>query len=130
MSRFTSVTPERTSKFDLQLGQAHDDEDRFAKILDRAKIELKSETHLWERTGNICVEMYWNGRPSGILVTEADFWVHELKREGETVVYLMFPVERLRALAFASLKAGLICDNAGDGGKSTVALVPLTWIAS
>src|SRR5580692_11142434 len=89
----------RGSKFDFQLSAALINERRLAEIFSAAKIEkieLKSETWLWERTGNICIEYRQNGRPSGIDATEADYWVHELRRNGATLCYLMFPTERLK----------------------------------
>jgi hypothetical protein len=74
----------RDSKFDLQLSDALVNERRLAEIFSAAKIEkieLKSESWLWERTKNICIEYRQNGKPSGIAVTEADYWVHELRRD-------------------------------------------------
>ena len=49
----------RDGNFDLQLSDALVNERRLAEIFSAAKIEkieLKSETWLWERTGNICIE--------------------------------------------------------------------------
>jgi hypothetical protein len=117
------------SKFDLQLSEAQQNEIRLAEIFDGGfkiqKIELKSETWQWEQTGNICLEYEYNGKPSGFKATEADVWVHELKRNGETLVYLMFPIERLRALCREAFKQGRHRDNAGDDGKSKVVLLAL-----
>jgi hypothetical protein len=73
-------------KFDLQLEQAQLRERALDKIFADArieKIELKSESHQWEQTGNICMEFKQDGKPSGIATTEADFWVHELLRGGD-----------------------------------------------
>ena len=67
------------SKFDPQLSEALRHERRLGEIFSTAKIEkieLKSGSWLWERTGNICIEYRQNGLPSGISVTEADYWVH------------------------------------------------------
>jgi hypothetical protein len=84
-------------------------ERRLAEIFQHAnirRIELKSESHQWEKTGNICIEYRQNGNPSGIAATEADLWVHELKRDGETLCYLMFPAERLKKLARRPTRKG------------------------
>jgi hypothetical protein len=119
------------AKIDLQLSEAEQNEIRLAKIFDGEfqiqKIELKSETWQWEQTGNICIEYEYNGKPSGIAKdgTKADVWVHELKRDGETLVYLMFPIERLRALCREAFKQGNHRTAAGDGGKSKVVLLAL-----
>ena len=123
----------RDRKFDMQLSQGHTAERRLADIFEHLriekipapKIELKTETWQWEQTGNICIEYKCNGRPSGISTTEADYWVHELRRDGRTLVYLMFPIERLKELAREAIKQGHWRDCAGDDGRFTVALIPL-----
>lgn len=118
-----------SKKFDLQLSEAQQNELRLAEIFSHpetiAKIELKSETWQWEQTGNICVEYEWNGKPSGLAATEADMWVHELKRDGVTLAYLMFPVERLKELCREAYKAGRYRHNSGDNGASKVILLRL-----
>jgi hypothetical protein len=89
----------RTHVYDIRLSRALIDERRLMDIFQHAnieKIELKSESFQWEQTGNIAIEYEDDGHPSGIASTEASVWVHELKRDGETLVYLMFPIERLR----------------------------------
>ncbi len=114
----------RDNKFDLQLSQALLCERRLAEIFANAKfetIELKSESYLWERTGNICIEYEQNGKPSGIAVTKADLWVHELLRDGKTLGYLMIPVDRLKELC----KRARRHTHAGDGGRFGVYLIPL-----
>jgi hypothetical protein len=61
-------------KIDIQLSQALIDERRLMDVFREArieKIELKSESWQWERTGNICIEYRCDGRPSGISTTEA-----------------------------------------------------------
>jgi hypothetical protein len=115
-------------KFDLQLSQALVNERHLADIFATGrieKIELKSETWQWEQTGNICVEYRCDGRPSGISTTEADYWVHELRRGDATLVYLMFPIDRLKDLTRAAIKAGRHRSGAGDGGRFDVALIAL-----
>lgn len=116
------------NKFDLQLGQALIDERRLAEIFEHVdihKLELKSESWQWEQTGNICIEYRQDGHPSGIATTEAGCWVHELKRDGETLCYLMFPIERLRKLAREAWKEGRHRSHAGDGGRFDVVLLRL-----
>lgn len=118
----------RDRKFDLQLSQAHIDEKRLADIFQDAniqKIELKSESYKWERTGNIVIEYRAKGAPSGISTTEAGMWIHELKRDGKTLVYLMFPIERLKELCRIAIREGRSRKDSGDGGEFDVVLLRL-----
>lgn len=119
----------RDAKFDFQLEQALVDERRLAEIFAGARIErveLKTERHQWLATGNICIEFERDGKPSGIAATKADMWVHELQRDGGTLVYLMFPVEALKRLARQAIRRGWVSRKAGDGGRQSVALIPLS----
>jgi hypothetical protein len=122
------VTFNKDNKFDLQLSQSLIDQRRLADIFehgDISKIELKSENWQWERTGNICIEYRQRDRPSGIAVTEAGYWVHELKRDGKTLVYLMFPIDRLKELAREAYREGRYHEGGGDGGRFCNILIPL-----
>jgi hypothetical protein len=108
------------NKFDIQLSEAEINERKLHEIFTAKKIEkieLKSETWQWEKTGNVFIEYKQNGEPSGISVTEADYWVHELKRDGKTLVYLMFPLDRLKELAREAIRKGRKRTQAGDGGR-------------
>jgi hypothetical protein len=125
------VIHNRDRKFDLQLTQALIDERRLADIFANAKlerIELKSESRRWEETGNIVIEYRQNGQPSGIATTEADCWVHELKRDGQTLVYLMFPIERLKALCREAYRKGQYHEGGGDGRRYCNVLLKLSDI--
>jgi hypothetical protein len=127
----TGVKFNRTNKFDLQLEQALIRERKLAEIFAHSKIEkieLKSESYQWERTGNICIEYKQDGEKSGIAVTEADMWVHELLRDGETLVYLMFPIERFKKLAREAYERKQYHEGGGDGGRFCNVLIRLSDI--
>src|SRR5262249_36926560 len=115
----------RDNKWDIQLQQGQIAERDLADLLCQ-KIELKSESYLWHRTGNICIEFSQNGRPSGIAVTEAKLWVHQLLNDDrtETAAYLMFPVERLKELC----RSARVHENGGDGGRFSYYLVKIADI--
>ena len=126
-----NVTYNADQKFDIQLDAAIIAERRLGEIFTARKIEkieLKTENWQWEKTGNICIEFRQNGKPSGIAVTEADYWVHELRRGEETLVYLMFPIDRFKALARKAFSEGRVSYSGGDGGRFANILIPLTWI--
>jgi hypothetical protein len=123
----------RTNKYDVQLDAALVRERALGLIFEHADfggtkdvdIELKSETWLWEQTGNICVEYRHAGKPSGISVTEAHFWVHELRRDDGTVCWLMFPIDRFKELARTAIRQKRSRKNCGDDGLSDVVNIPL-----
>jgi hypothetical protein len=127
----TIVKFNRNNKFDLQLDAALIRERALGDIFAGAKIEkieLKSETWQWEQTGNICIEFSQNDKPSGIAVTDADMWVHELRRDDKTLVYLMFPIERLKELAREAYRQGRHRNRGGDGGRFGNILIRLSDI--
>lgn len=113
----------RFDKFDRQLREGHANERRMMEMLGGSKIELKSESWQWEQTGNICIEYEQAGKPSGIAITEAEIWVHELKRDGRTLMYLFIPVERLKELCREAFRKGRVRSNCGDGGRTKVVLL-------
>lgn len=117
-------------KFDMQLSQSLIYERRLGEIFrtaDIEKIELKSESYLWEDTGNIAIEYSYNGKPSGIAATQATMWVHELVRNDGTLMYLMWPIDRLKELCRQAFVRKMIKENCGDDGLSCVVKLPLKW---
>lgn len=121
------ITFNRDAKFDLQLSAALIAERRLAYIFSAAKIEkieLKTETWQWRRTGNIAIEYRQKGQPSGIAITEADYWVHELcADDGSTLGYFMIPVPHLKTLCREALRRGRHHTGGGDGGKFDMVLL-------
>jgi len=128
MSWEDKIKFERGKKFDIQLSAALIEERRLAGIFGSGKvvtIELKTESWQWEQTGNICIEYRSRGQPSGIAGTDADWWMHQLKRDGETLCWLMFPHERMLELARNAYREGRHRERAGDDGAQGVVLIRL-----
>jgi hypothetical protein len=129
--KITFPDADQRKKFDLQLDLSFINERELADVFEWHKItklELKSESWLWEQTGNICIEFEHDGKPSGIAATESDYWVHELKRDGETLVYLMFPDKRIRQLARDAYRRDKLRNrkqDGGDGGRAKSVLIRL-----
>jgi hypothetical protein len=98
------------ARFDLKLDQALISERGLAEVFEHMNIErvgLKTEMWQWRRTGNIAIGYQCDGQASGIAVTQADCRVHELRSDsGETICYLMLPVEQLKELARRAIHAG------------------------
>ena len=91
-------TKKDRKKFDIDLQFGSIREDKIADMLTNNKIEVKSERGKWMETGNICIEYQSYGKPSGIEVTEADFWFHNLCIGDEIFCTLVFDVPKLKKL--------------------------------
>ena len=59
-------------------------------MLGEARVEVKSDA-IARRTGNLFVEYRQRGRPSGIAVTEAEYWAFEYDQD----CWLVVPTQRL-----------------------------------
>lgn len=132
MTRYNNVTQMEqkknnyTNKFDIDLEKGIQMEETLKEFFEGKRIEVKSERHIWERTGNHFVEYECRGKPSGIAVTEAEFWALMLVREDETLVMTyIVPIERMKALARKHWKNKTI---GGDDNLSKGVLVPISEI--
>jgi hypothetical protein len=63
-------------KFDLEFGQL-DGETWFHEIVSNKKVEVKSDRRTAE-TGNVYIEYWSRGKPSGISKSLADFYVYKV----------------------------------------------------
>lgn len=113
------------NKFDIDLRYGQDREERIEKILKEGKLEVKTERDWWFKTGNIAIEIECNGKPSGIMATKADYWVHILANGDKDYCRLIFDVKTIKKLTkkyIGTLK------NGGDGWRSKFVLIPLSEI--
>ena len=106
---------------DLQYGQIF--EKQVADMLTNAKIEVKSERDMWIRTGNIVIECESRGKPSGIRATEADYWFHNLVKDGEILVTIALPVKKLKEYI---MKYRPKVVRGGDDNTSKLFLINIT----
>ena len=116
------------SRFDLDLRYGQDTENRLAEAL-KGTIEVKAERDHWMRTGNIAVEYFSRGKPSGINVTEADHWAQALMVGSNPFCYLVFPTPVLKGIAryYKENRPDTI-RMGGDDNTSEMILLPLTEI--
>ena len=113
------------NKFDIDLKYGQEREDRIEKILKEGKLEVKTERDWWFKTGNIAIEIECNGKPSGIMITKADYWVHILANGDKDYCRLIFDTQTIKKLTkkyISTLK------NGGDGWRSKFVLIPLSEI--
>ena len=91
-------------KFDIDLAYGKIREQRVADMLQDKKIEVKTERgnfsnpKSWVHTGNIAIEFESYGKPSGINVTESDYWFHNLDIGDETFATVVFNTQSLKRI--------------------------------
>ena len=121
------------NKFDVDLQYGQEGE-RWLTWLgtDQAKVEVKTERDAWAETGNAVFEYSSRGKPSGVSVTEADYWLHNFKQKDQTVMCFMFRVtelkEFLRLVFVNPNKYGARICNGGDDNTSSVIIVPISQL--
>ena len=113
------------NKFDIDLQYGQVREKRIADILKNEKIEVKTERDIWKKTGNIAIEFESRGKPSGIAVTDAKWWVHVLADEEDDYCMLLFPTDKLKKIARKYLSKAI---SGGDNDTSKFVLLPLKEI--
>jgi len=114
-----------SNKFDIELQYGQVREKRIADILENEKIEVKTERDIWKKTGNIAIEFESRGKPSGIAVTEAKWWVHVLADKEDDYCMLLFPTDKLKKIARKHFSKAI---NGGDNDTSKFVLLPLKEI--
>jgi hypothetical protein len=118
------------AKFDLDLQYGQQGE-RWLTWLgtDQAKVEVKTERDAWATTGNAVFEYECRGKPSGIAVTEADYWCHILRLGDVPQATYLWRTEDLKAFLRKCITmpghAGSRLTSGGDGNASKVILVPV-----
>ena len=118
------------AKFDLDLQYGQQGE-RWLTWLgtDQAKVEVKTERDAWAITGNAVFEYECRGKPSGIAVTEADYWCHILRLNDLPQATYLWRTEDLKVFLRKCLStqgyAGSRSTSGGDDLASKVILVPI-----
>lgn len=62
----------------------------------RIPIEVK-EDYIGERTGNIAIEYFSRGKPSGINTTKSKYYVYRVHRGNDDDLFFLLSVHKLRA---------------------------------
>lgn len=97
MKQLEPKTEDR-KKFDIDLEYGKIRESQVLDMFENAKIEVKSERDIWQKSGNIAIEYECYGKPSGIKATESDYWFHNLCINDETYATLVFRTDFLRRI--------------------------------
>ena len=121
---------DKRSEFDEDLHFGEEGERWLLWFADEAKVEVKRERDCWHKSGNIFFEFQCKGKPSGLAVTKADWWLHILTLEGEQKGILAFPVPALKKRLRSLLSEGRV-ETISTGGEtpSRGVLFPMTLLS-
>ena len=110
-------------RFDLDLAYGQVFEQKVAEILGQSKIEVKTEKDKWKTTGNIVIEYESRNKPSGIITTDADYWLHNLAMGDDIVLSFLTKVSTLRKYIAQHSPRSV---RGGDDMTSKLYLIKLT----
>jgi hypothetical protein len=108
-------------RYDLEIGK--DMEGRLAEILGHKRIEVKTD-FIAHRTGNLAIEYECRGKPSGISVTDADYYAYCLPLAPLKNIILLMDVVSLKEISrlhYAQNKIKCM----GDSNLSKSVLIPI-----
>jgi len=87
------------------------------------KFEIKSDRY--KNTGNMALEIYDNGKLSGISVSEADVFIYNYTNISELYVYLFFiPLSELKKV-LKDNESTLRIIKGGDDKEASIILLPM-----
>jgi hypothetical protein len=115
----------KNSKFDLDFRHGIEGEGTLFDLIKNGKVEVKRDRESY-KTGNVAVEYNYRGEPSGIAVTEAEWWAFVLDNEiGTPHAIIIVPTWHLKYLAKRCAREGKLVMG-GDDNASKLILVPKT----
>tara|TARA_R100000149_G_scaffold52693_1_gene22613 strand:+ start:116 stop:496 length:381 start_codon:yes stop_codon:yes gene_type:complete len=115
--------------FDLDLEFGEKFEGCLSDILNKGKVEVKTERDIWTKTGNLVIEIRYKNKPSGLSLTKADYWAHVMTEDEVIKFILLFPVSVLKRRVkylLKNKKAKIVMG--GDNNQSALILIPLKHI--
>jgi len=113
---------------DLNFGQIY--EEKIKELFEgEGSIEVKTERDIWADTGNIAIEIRSRGKPSGLSITEAKWWIQVFTVDKDVKFMLMFRVDKLRkAVKYLYINELAPKINGGDDNTSELILVPISTL--
>ena len=109
------------NRFDLDLKFGQEVECCFKRAVE-GTVEVKAERGIWQKTGNIAIEVQSRNKPSGINVTEAEHWTQALMIEGLPFAYVTIPTPIIKTITQkTAMRNGTV--PGGDDKSSRLVLV-------
>ena len=123
-----------TKDFDFDLARGVNSEKSIGKILglDKDKFEVKSEFGFWQKSGNLCIELAYKGKPSGLRATKAKYWIHRFMFNKEDCVgQILIEVKLLKQIVRKFIhenkkRKSKIIRMLGDNFQSRCVLIPMS----
>ena len=103
-------------RHDLEIGQLA--EKALADIIENKTVEVKNDLKALD-TGNLFVEYFSRGKPSGISTTQADYWCFVIDD-----IYILIATEKLKEMLRPLYKTKSDIKG-GDNNTSNGILLPL-----
>jgi hypothetical protein len=116
--------------FDIDLNFGKIYEEKIKELFEgEGSIEVKTERDIWADTGNIAIEIRSRGKPSGLSITEAKWWIQVFTVDEDVKFMLMFRVDNLRkAVKYLYINELAPKINGGDDNTSELILVPISTL--
>jgi len=120
-----ALLPMGNFDIDLDFGLIHEDKVRDI-FQGKGSIEVKTERDMWSMTGNMAVEIAYKGKPSGITITDAEWWCHLFTIDGEIKFMITIEVDELKNRIKQLAKTNSVkIVKGGDNDESEIILVPI-----
>ena len=99
-----------------------------AQVLDilAGKIEVKTDFKAY-KTGNLAIEIEFNNKPSGIQISEANWWLFNIRIPNKDPLLIIIALERLRQICTKYMFQGKTVMG-GDNMKSKLVIIPIQEI--
>ena len=98
MDRIGVIHTKARPHFDLDLKFGQEKENELQEIFNNKLVEVKTD-RVCQKTGNVFVEIEYNGKPSGIMNTKAIYFAFCLwKEERKDQVWVLIPTKILKKL--------------------------------
>ena len=108
-------------KYDLLVGLEY--EGKVADMLRNKKVEVKTD-FIAHKTGNIAIEFQSRGKPSGISITEADYYVYLIPFAPLSEIMIVAKVSELKKITRIFGKQNGV-KTMGDSNTSKSVLIPI-----
>ena len=117
--------------FDLDLEFGEKTEEIICDLFEgRTRMEVKSDTGIWKKTGNLVIEIRYKGRPAGISTTDADWWFNAIYDGDQPIGGFLFRTSTLKRMIKQLLhegKADIISGGDCPVGKNLVR-IPIRYL--